>query len=540
MIMNPDDSVHAVTGIRGMENLSAMTDRGRAHFSALVIFVLPAMLLASCSTVDVDLQDTLNESIRRWRNVGYQTYEYRLRVAGPSPATRYSPALVIVDGDSVYAVLDPVTRDPLVIQNSNGSPSSVLEGSVYTIFDLFDLIEHALDHDPSTVEAAYDDRLGYPEHVKIRGEAGRDTKELTIDVDHLVNLDDLPDVDRPTPDSTDGDDGGDSEDDIPGNPQYETTHEPEEFAVAFEAVRSYSDYSGASEIRALSPGGQPISLPGPTGIENPKWSPDGRWIAFQSSERSDVYVVRPDGTDLRNLTDDDCDDDLGGWSPDGTSIVYSRRCGTSSEWFTSARVVRYDVNAMSITQLTKDLPSDVPRWSTDGKHIAFRVFGRPGRGFEVWLMKADGSEQRPLFESGGHQYPLGWSPDGREVLFSIDRRGNRDLYRMDLDDTRPMRLTRADGFDGDATWSPDGRYIAFLSTRYGTYDLFVMNADGTGLRMLYRDVFDPSWSPDSRRIVMSRVDRIQSIDIDATAVNVVVSYQPNFRYSKPRYAAAAQ
>jgi Tol biopolymer transport system component len=136
------------------------------------------------------------------------------------------------------------------------------------------------------------------------------------------------------------------------------------------------------------------------------------------------------------------------------------------------------------------------RWSRDGQWIAFTQVAAssapsargPGSAFEIWKMRADGSEARNLTpgSSGYNGYPS-VSGDGKRIVF---RRGtnpiaNIDLYLMDSDGSNVHRLTNDAANDLFPSFSPTAEQIAFLSNRANpqssAYDVYLMelNADGT-------------------------------------------------------------
>jgi TolB protein len=137
----------------------------------------------------------------------------------------------------------------------------------------------------------------------------------------------------------------------------------------------------------------------------PRWSPDGQQIAFESDARKpddyDVYTIRPDGRDLRQLTSTSGFDGEADYSPDGGHIVFSSERSGNSDIF----VMRSDGSRQ--TQLTGDRRFDgLGCFSPDGQYIAFtserdghRV---PGGGFfypDIFRMRADGSQQTNLTKS---------------------------------------------------------------------------------------------------------------------------------------------
>lgn len=99
-----------------------------------------------------------------------------------------------------------------------------------------------------------------------------------------------------------------------------------------------------------------------------------------------------------------------------------------------------------------------------------------------------------------------WSPDGRQIAFSSDRDGNREIYVMDADGANVRRLTDHPAWDGHPYWSPDGSRILFESNRGPgqTFEVLTMLANGRRLRRLTDNDMDdkhPSWSPDGASVI---------------------------------------
>jgi TolB protein len=202
-----------------------------------------------------------------------------------------------------------------------------------------------------------------------------------------------------------------------------------------------------------------------------RWSPDGQKIAFVGSWRigHGLYVMNADGSGLERLT-----------SP------VPGRCDGLAHWLAG------------------------PAWSPDGRAIAFTRSICDRRYSEIYVINADGSEQRMLTRNptGKYDQPteLAWSPLGDKIAFASRRDGKWELFVMNTDGSEQRRLTRNTVRDSNPVWSPDGRRIAFESH----WQVWVMNADGSGQRRLTRNGgrnFAPAWSPDGRRIVFERTSR---------------------------------
>jgi TolB protein len=128
-----------------------------------------------------------------------------------------------------------------------------------------------------------------------------------------------------------------------------------------------------------------------------------------------------------------------------------------------------------------------------------------GAGGRLWVMNADGSNQKPL--TAGQASDPAWSPDGRRLAFT----GDSGIYVMDADGTNIVRVTNG---GVEPTWSPDGARIAFSLLRWdstGTQPILsqrlaVVSADGSAFAWLSSGAYDesPAWSPDGTKIAFVR------------------------------------
>ncbi len=95
-------------------------------------------------------------------------------------------------------------------------------------------------------------------------------------------------------------------------------------------------------------------------------------------------------------------------------------------------------------------------------------------------------------------------PDGRSLLFEL----LGDFYTLPLEGGKATRITEGQGYDAQPKVSPDGKWIAYISDRDGGDNLWVAKIDGTQPRKLSSEtqvpVFSPSWTPDSKYILVSR------------------------------------
>ena len=208
----------------------------------------------------------------------------------------------------------------------------------------------------------------------------------------------------------------------------------------------------------------------------PAWSPDGDWIAFLRFEEgisrgecgsspsdllgcvhADLYLVRPDGSDLTRLLPD----------------VYLY-----------APTTRWDGIYFA------------PQWSPDGTQLLVLLGDDQP---DLAIVDVSSGSAQTLAPDPGRDYHPTWSPDSARIAFVSERSGDADIYVLELGDGSLVRLTESPGLDTVPVWSPSGRQIAFLSGRQiiaGT-KLFLMNSEGSNERQLVEDyvLFRPAWIP---------------------------------------------
>ncbi|MFY9611770.1 MAG: hypothetical protein WAU45_24540 [Blastocatellia bacterium] len=229
--------------------------------------------------------------------------------------------------------------------------------------------------------------------------------------------------------------------------------------------------------------GQPVWITQSSRSANsPNLSPDGEWLTFdaQGGNPEDLFIIRPDGTLLRQLTDDS----------------YKDR---------------------------------VPRWSPDGRRIAF-FSDRSGK-WEIWTINSDGSGLQQITFAPGLAMGAIWSPDGTRLVY---RNGSGPPSIIDAGkswtEQSPQELPPLSGssYLWAFSWSPDGRKLALAHMGPSGYS-------GTVVYSLASKQYDmltdfgafPVWLSDSRRLLFLSQDKLYLVDGESKKVRLVLSVSPH-------------
>jgi Tol biopolymer transport system component len=246
----------------------------------------------------------------------------------------------------------------------------------------------------------------------------------------------------------------------------------------------------------------PRSIFGPAGT----WQVDasratGRLVFTCTSAGLAICVADADGTNVRVLTDTDrADEDEPAWSPDGAQIAFRRRPqGASPGIFNPTDIWIMNADGTNQRNLTADTRSQHnPTWSprlADGSYRIAFVQDSTVRSFHtasLYTMRPDGSDRQVLTSPGEQldEEPT-WSPDGRRVVFTrTSPTAGGDLWVVDLTTgiERPFLAQELFGAQRHPAWSPDGRHLAFTSVHEPSDDqgfraqLYTVRADGTFLK----------------------------------------------------------
>lgn len=256
----------------------------------------------------------------------------------------------------------------------------------------------------------------------------------------------------------------------------ESTDEPSPPNASGEIIFA-SDRSGTQALYRLAAFNFTVNIiQGTEGITQPKWSPDGGRIA--AVQNGDIITMNPDGSNIINITNTpDSNEKDPAWSLDGQTIVYAS--DQQGQW----QIYTIPAGGGDATQLTDTGDNIQPNWFRSGgllvgTELIVFTSNRDGNQ-EVYRMKTDGSEQINLSTNPANDSQPAGSPDGKIVLFTSDRDGNQEIYGLAEDGSGTVNLTNHPASDSLAVWDKNGDWIAFTTNRDGNSEVYMIAPDGS-------------------------------------------------------------
>ena len=248
-----------------------------------------------------------------------------------------------------------------------------------------------------------------------------------------------------------------------------------------------SHRDGNDEIYLMYPDGtnlQRLTNTPDIQVWHPSWSPDGSRIVFQcyryGGSGFNVCLINSDGSGYTEITD--WEQDGSGaqrhvWSPDGNQIAVSREMGSepTAIWLMNA-------DGSNQRQLVEGRD---PSWSPDGRSIAFQWAADGGAYQQVWTVRTDGSNLQQLTNIDSFVMYPAWSPDGRQIAFEV---GMSYIAVIGADGGAPRTVVNKRSWN--LSWSPDGTQLVIAPVQEG---IWVVNLDGSGLHQIAREGTQPSW-----------------------------------------------
>jgi dipeptidyl aminopeptidase/acylaminoacyl peptidase len=240
---------------------------------------------------------------------------------------------------------------------------------------------------------------------------------------------------------------------------------------------------------------------GPEPASKPKWSPDGKYLAFLSSretkDTTQLWLMDRRGGEGRKLTNVKGDLDDYAWSPDGRKVV----------------LVMQDPEEKLKEPAKTPKPIVIDRYHFKQDREGYLEHRRK----HLYLFDIATKKLDTLTNGDFDDASPEWSPDGKSIAFvsnrspDPDKNENTDIFSVEAKAKGAVKqLTSWGGHDNHPKWSPDGKYIAYLRQNTDSYTMYdmnilcVMNADGTNITLasaaLDRPADAPEWSTDGKSI----------------------------------------
>lgn len=300
-----------------------------------------------------------------------------------------------------------------------------------------------------------------------------------------------------------------------------------------------------------SGGGVPRRLTdAPKHDRHPRWSPDGQWIAFESNRSGgfQIYRMRPDGSDVRQMTTIATEASQAVWSNDGKMIAFvsavfpefSSKPYAESNALNKRRMEERDSSKVKARIMTKLLYRHWNAWVDDLRQHIFVMPVEGGDPRDVTPGDRDAVPTSSTFSAGDD---FEFSPDGSELAYTATPTPphseawstNHDVYIVDLKTGDRKQFTTNPAADGFPRYSPDGRYIAYRAQSRPGFESdrwqLMLYDRKLGERKSLTPQFDSwvesfTWSPDSKRIYFEAEEKgekpLWSVSVKGNDVRKIV------------------
>jgi Tol biopolymer transport system component len=250
------------------------------------------------------------------------------------------------------------------------------------------------------------------------------------------------------------------------------------------------------------------------------WSPDGKQLAYNWEDgakgQAEVHIVGLDGSEPHLLHQVDFYKgwvEVADWSPDGKNILAFILNEAKSWQLGLISIKDGSIQILKTFDAVDPFPMKA-KFSPDGRYIIYDFpQEKESRKKDISLISSDGMKEVPLIAHSADDYLLGWSPDGKWILFSSDRTGTRDAWIIQVVEGKPQgdpQLVRRDiGIIKSLGFSQDGSF--YYSTEGAMHDIYSAKLDPETGNIIEQPKKDPlpyegsniwpDWSPDGKNLV---------------------------------------
>jgi dipeptidyl aminopeptidase/acylaminoacyl peptidase len=329
---------------------------------------------------------------------------------------------------------------------------------------------------------------------------------------------------------------------------------PDGKTIAYTITTVDKDANNSHNEIWLAPagGGAPIQLTNnPKQDRHPRWSPDGKWIAFESNRSGSyqIYITDPDGNNLKQLTSISTEATGAVWSPDGKNLAFvstvypefSDKAFAESDALNKKKLDSVETSKVKVRVIDRMFYRHWDSWVEDKRQHVFVVSVDGGDPKDMTPGDRDGAPTSETF-SAGDDYDF--SPDGAELAYTATPSPvhdeswstNYDIYTVNLATGARKLITPNKAADGYPRYSPDGKYIAYRAQSKAGYESdrwqLMLYDRAAGTTRSLTPHFDSwvgaqVWSPDSKTLYFDAEDKATSplwkVSITGDSVKKVIS-----------------
>jgi TolB protein len=237
-----------------------------------------------------------------------------------------------------------------------------------------------------------------------------------------------------------------------------------------------------------------------------------------------VWTMRNDGSDARQVTRSQSDKTRMSWFPSGDRLLVNDNQGSvTTVDLKTGRTAAVDLGLKPVLDAVL---------SPDGTQVAFSFNGADSPdGHDLWIESLGGEGRRRLTDMPGLQHEPTWSADGGSLYFlSGSGKQTHDIWRLELRSGSREQLTAADLYHFDVAASPDGA-LAFSGNRSGSYELYLQPPKGEVLALTHDGAFagHPTFSANGHQLLFdsTRSGTLQIWKLDLESKHLMqITHQP--------------